>query len=142
MILNNKTINFNFLMLNRKILETNEFIKKLKNLSLCIIKTFKSSFREYYIMEIKDNELLRQFETQTDEGLLVIEYALQERKIFLTKLNPPENLENEIVDDFIKEVLSIASERKLKVVPTNPKLAKFFRKNPIYKELLPPGIKI
>lgn len=32
---------------------------------------------------IKDNELLRQFETTTDNGLLTIEYAVQERKIFL-----------------------------------------------------------
>ena len=44
-------------------------------------------------MEIKDNQLLRQFETQTTEGLLVLEYSIQERKLFLTKLNPPENLE-------------------------------------------------
>lgn len=93
-------------------------------------------------MEIKDNELLRHFETQTDSGLLIIEYALQDRKIFLTKLDPPEDLDTEIIENFIKEVLAIAEERKLKVVPTNPRLAKFFRKNPVYKELLPPGIKI
>lgn len=93
-------------------------------------------------MEIKDNQLLRQFETQTDTGLLVMEYAMQERKLFLTKLNHSEDLDVEIINDFIKEVLAIAVERKFKVVPTNPKLAHFFRKNPIYKELLPPGIKL
>jgi pantothenate kinase type III len=93
-------------------------------------------------MEIKDNQLLRQFEVQTDSGLLAMEYAIQERKLFLTKLNQPEELEVEYINDFIKMVLSIAIDRKLKVVPTNPKLAHFFRKNPIYKELLPPGIKL
>jgi hypothetical protein len=93
-------------------------------------------------MEIKDNQLLRQFETHTTEGLLVLEYSIQERKLFLTKLNPPENLDTEFVDDFIKMVLATAEERKLKVVPTHPKLALFFRKNPVYRELLPPGIKI
>lgn len=93
-------------------------------------------------MEIKDNQLLRQFETQTDFGLLVMEYAMQERKLFLTKLDHSEDLDVEIINDFIKEVLAIAVERKFKVVPTNPKLAHFFRKNPVYKELLPPGIKL
>lgn len=93
-------------------------------------------------MEIKDNQLLRQFETQTDLGLLVMEYAVQERKLFLTKLNHPEDLEVELINDFIKTVLSIAEERKFKVVPTHPKVTHFFRKNPIYKELLPPGIKL
>ena len=39
-------------------------------------------------MEIKDNLLLRHFETPTEFGLLVMEYAIQERKIFLTKLSP------------------------------------------------------
>ncbi len=93
-------------------------------------------------MDIKDNELLRHFETPTDFGLLVIEYALQDRKIFLTKLNEPDNIGSDYVEDFLKKVLTIAEERKLKVVPTNPKIAHFFRKNPVYKELLPPGIKL
>lgn len=93
-------------------------------------------------MEIKDNQLLRQFETQTENGLLVMEYAIQERKIFLTKLHHHEDLDLEFINDFIKAVLAIAEERKFKVVPTHPKVAHFFRKNPIYKELLPPGIKL
>lgn len=93
-------------------------------------------------MEIKDNQLLRHFETNTANGLLIMEYAIQERKIFLTKINQPEDLQPEFVEEFIRNVLSIAVERKLKVVPTHPKLAHFFRKNPTYKELLPPGIKL
>ena len=36
-------------------------------------------------MEIKDNELLRQFEIITETGLVAIEYSVQERKLFLTK---------------------------------------------------------
>ena len=36
-------------------------------------------------MEIKDNELLRQFEIITSTGLVAIEYSIQERKLFLTK---------------------------------------------------------
>ncbi|KIX22143.1 acetyltransferase [Flavobacterium sp. 316] len=93
-------------------------------------------------MEIKDNELLRQFEITTDSGLVSIEYSLQERKIFLTKFCENENEDEELHNDFIKNVLAIAEDRKLKVVPTHLKLIKFFRKNRKYQEMLPPGIKI
>jgi len=37
-------------------------------------------------LEIIDNEFLRQFETTIEGQKAKIEYALQERKIFLTKL--------------------------------------------------------
>ncbi len=93
-------------------------------------------------MEIKDNELLRQFETITKDGLVTIEYSLQERKIFLTKFCNSDNNDDDFHQDFIKNVLDIASDRKLKVVPTHSKIVSFFRKNRKYQELLPPGIKI
>ncbi|MFY8189297.1 MAG: N-acetyltransferase [Flavobacterium sp.] len=93
-------------------------------------------------MEIKDNELLRQFETLFLEELVTIAYARQERKIFLTKINYTENVSIQFVNEFIVNTLKIAEEQKLKVVPSHPKIADFFRKNPSYKEMLPPGIKI
>jgi hypothetical protein len=93
-------------------------------------------------MEIKDNELLRQFEIVTDTGLVAIEYSLQERKIFLTRFCENENLDIDLQDEFIKNVLAIAEERKLKVVPTHLRLIKFFRKHRRYQEMLPPGLKI
>ena len=46
-------------------------------------------------MEIKDNELLRQFEIITSTGLVAIEYAVQERKLFLTKFCPNSNEDEE-----------------------------------------------
>ena len=50
---------------------------------------------------------------------------------------------NEIfIDELIKNILEIAEERKLKVVPIYPRITKFFRKNKSYKDLLPPGIRI
>lgn len=95
-------------------------------------------------MEIKDNTFSRQFETQNEDGKLIsVEYSHQERKIFLTKVNLPEGFKDEeFLSNFLKEIMTIAEERKLKVVPTHPKVASFFRKNPVYKELLPPGIRI
>ena len=64
-------------------------------------------------MEIKDNELLRQFEVNTEEGLIAIEYSLQERKIFLTKFCSNGNEDLDFHNEFIKNVLDIAESKKL-----------------------------
>ena len=94
-------------------------------------------------MEIKDNAFSRQFETILDGKMISLEYSFQEKKIFLTKIKTPDNFENEaFINDFLKNIMEIAYERKLKVVPILPKIATFFRKNAIYKDLLPPGIKL
>ncbi|KAF2518493.1 N-acetyltransferase [Flavobacterium salilacus subsp. salilacus] len=95
-------------------------------------------------MEIKDNEFQRQFETTINNNVLLsVEYSLQERKLFLTRVNMPEGFEDdEVIAEFLKEILAIAEEKRLKVVPVHPKAAAFFKKNPQYKELLPPGIRI
>jgi hypothetical protein len=93
-------------------------------------------------MEIKDNELLRQFEIITPTGLVAIEYSIQERKLFLTKFCANTNEDEELHNEFIIKVLGIAEERKLKVVPTSAKFTSFFRKNRRYRELLPPGLMI
>jgi predicted GNAT family acetyltransferase len=94
-------------------------------------------------MEIKDNAFSRQFETTVDGKMLSIEYSMQDKKIFLTKINVPDTIENaEFVDEFLRNVLDIAENKKFKVVPTHPKVAAFIRKNPSYKSLLPPGIRL
>ncbi|WP_232227121.1 GNAT family N-acetyltransferase [Flavobacterium commune] len=94
-------------------------------------------------IEVKDNSFARQFETTTAEGLITIEYSLQERKIFLTRINTPEEFKNEeFIDNLIKTILDNAIEQRLKIVPTYPRIVQFFKKNPSYKELLPPGIRI
>jgi hypothetical protein len=94
-------------------------------------------------MEIKDNVFSRQFETFLDGEMIILEYSFQEKKIFLTKIQTPDHFENEdFINDFLKDIMEIAYERKLKVVPILPKIATFFRKNATYKDLLPPGIKL
>lgn len=94
-------------------------------------------------MEIKDNAFARQFETTSPTGLVTIEYSFQEKKIFLTKINTPESFDDpEFLSRMLKIIMEISIERKLKVVPIHPKIAAFFKKNPVYKELLPPGIRI
>ena len=94
-------------------------------------------------LEIKDNTFSRQFETFVSEGMVTVEYSFQEKKIFLTKINMPDGYENEdFIVVYLKNIMEIAYERKLKVVPILPKIALFFKKNKIYADLLPPGIKI
>jgi hypothetical protein len=94
-------------------------------------------------MEIKDNTFARQFETLVDGNLISVEYSFQEKKIFLTRINTFDGFnDEEFINDLLKNIMEIAYERKLKVVPILPKIALFFRKNITYRDLLPPGIKI
>jgi len=93
--------------------------------------------------ELIDNDFLRQFEIKVDDDLAIIEYSLQERKIFLTKLIIPESAQYE---DFKKNFLSLVFEeiesRNLSVMPTSPEIAKFVRSNRKYKRMLPVGVRI
>ena len=94
-------------------------------------------------MEIKDNTFARQFETLIDGKLISVEYSFQEKKIFLTRINVFDGFSDEdFINDLLKNIMEIAYERKLKVVPILPKIALFFKKNTTYRDLLPPGIKI
>jgi hypothetical protein len=94
-------------------------------------------------IEIKDNAFARQFETKVNNGMITIEYSFQEKKIFLTKINTPEFFDDdEFISNYLKNIMEIIIERKLKVVPILPRIVTFFKKNPVYKELLPPGIRI
>ncbi len=94
-------------------------------------------------MEIKDNTFARQFETVVESGIVAVEYSFQDKKIFLTKINTPDAFDDdEFISNFLKKIMEIALEKKLKVVPILPKIVVFFKKNPLYKELLPPGIRI
>lgn len=94
-------------------------------------------------LTLKDNDFLRQFEISVDNHLATIEYSLQERKIFLTKIHIPEEIkEDDFQNTFIKTVFENIEERNLRVVPTCPAIAIFIRKNKQYRGLLPVGIKI
>ena len=92
---------------------------------------------------LENNEFLRQFETKVDNCLARIEYAEQERKIFLTKIIVPDSVKDKKFEEkFIRGQPSRLSERNMKVVPTSPKIAGFVRRNKSYKSLLPVGIKL
>ncbi|MDO5969731.1 N-acetyltransferase [Flavivirga aquimarina] len=93
--------------------------------------------------ELIDNDFLRQFEIKVDDHLAKIEYSLQERKIFLTKLVIPEEIKDQdFSKDFLVAVFEQIEERNLSVVPTSPEIAKFVRSNRKYKRMLPVGVRI
>lgn len=92
---------------------------------------------------INDNSFLRQYESSMNGHLAKIEYSLQERKVFLTKLIIPEEItEITFQEQFIVAVLDDIQEKNLRVVPTSPEVASFLRKNRRYKNMLPVGIRI
>ncbi|MFT7071770.1 GNAT family N-acetyltransferase [Patiriisocius sp. Uisw_017] len=95
-------------------------------------------------VEITDNEFLRQFELEIGDNMARIEYALQDRKIFLTKYEMPDDLEEQgFRDIFITAVFDEIRERGISVMPTSPEIVGFLRKNRRkYKDLLPVGINI
>jgi len=95
-------------------------------------------------VEITDNEFLRQFELEVGDNMARIEYALQERKIFLTKYEMPEDMEDQgFRKIFIKAVFEEVEDRGIHLVPTSPEIASFLRSNRRkYKKLLPIGINI
>jgi len=96
-----------------------------------------------YPVELQNNEFLRQFETLVNGSLARIEYAEQERKIFLTKILVPEMKNRDaFCENFMSEVLEIIRDRNISVVPTAAIITKFIRKNRKYKSLLPVGIRI
>ena len=95
-------------------------------------------------LSVNDNEFLRQFEADIEGELVKIEYAQQDRKIFLTKIIMSDSLkEKGYVDIFIEKVLEIIKDRETRVMPTCPAIVSFMRRNRRkYKDLLPVGINI
>jgi predicted GNAT family acetyltransferase len=93
--------------------------------------------------DLIDKPFLRQYQVKVGSEMATIEYAQQERKIFLTKLNIPESIEsNEFMEEFLKIVLEDIIEKNISVVPTSPPIAKFIKRNRRYKKMLPVGIRI
>ncbi len=108
-----------------------------------IPKEIKHKITMVETAELIDNDFLRQFEIKIDNHLAKIEYSLQERKIFLTKLIIPEEIvDHDFKKDFLVAVFEQIEERNLSIVPTSPEIAKFVRSNRKYKRMLPVGVRI
>ena len=79
-------------------------------------------------LDINDNNFLRQFEVSIDGKLAKVEYSLQERKIFLTKISIPENADDNFKDKFLTEIFEIIKEKKLRMMPTATEIKSFIKK--------------
>ncbi|MAR26412.1 MAG: N-acetyltransferase [Flavobacteriales bacterium] len=94
-------------------------------------------------LTINDNTFLRQFEVEIDNDLAKIEYALQDRKIFLTKLVVPNSNTNpDFEEKFIREVFQIIKEKNIRIMPTCLPIRKFIKNNKEFKDLLPIGVRL
>jgi hypothetical protein len=85
---------------------------------------------------------LRQFEVEINGNLAKVEYALQERKIFLTKIIIPKDADNDFKDRFLTEIFEIIKEKKLRMMPTDLEIKKFIKSHREYMDLLPVGVRI
>jgi len=96
-------------------------------------------------IELKDNEFLRQFETHIDDELIKLEYSLQERKIFLSKLMISDaKKEDGTLEKFLTSVFDYIQDKgRIRIVPSSKEVSKFFRANKSkYSDLLPIGMNI
>ena len=89
-------------------------------------------------MALTDNTFLRQYELKVNDELAIIEYSLQDRKIFLTKLIIPESAsENTFTEEFLVLVLEVHIETgNISVVPEQHLLKQPVMKNRKYKKML------
>ncbi|MGE7775111.1 MULTISPECIES: GNAT family N-acetyltransferase [Chitinophaga] len=95
------------------------------------------------LLEIRDNENAKQFETRVNGHLAKIEYMEGGNRIFLTHTEVAPQLEGQGVAALLVErVLSIIDERGQKIVPLCPYVATYIRKHPEWKKLLAHGINV
>ena len=93
-------------------------------------------------LNINDNNFLRQFEVSINGKLAKVEYALQERKIFLTKIILPENTTDDFKEEFLVQIFEIIKDRKLRMMPTSSEIKRFLKSNKQYMDLLPIGVRL
>ena len=91
---------------------------------------------------INDNDFLRQFEVEINGKLAKVEYALQERKIFLTKIIIPENTDDNFKEEFLVSIFELIKDRKLRMMPTSSEIKVFLKKNREYMDLLTVGVRL
>ncbi len=94
------------------------------------------------VISINDNNFLRQFEVEINGKLAKVEYALQDRKIFLTKIIIPENTDDSFKEEFLLSIFELIKDRKLRMMPTSSEIKVFLKKNGEYMDLLPVGVRL
>lgn len=92
-------------------------------------------------MEVFDNTEMRHFEVRDNEQLALIEYQIQEKKYFLTRVQFPSKFEEGgKADEMLKLTLDIIEETGMRVVPMTRFVKQYFKSHPERKKMLPVGI--
>ncbi len=92
-------------------------------------------------MEVTDNTEMRHFEVRDNEQLAIIEYQIQEKKYFLTRVQFPTKFEESgKADEMLKNTLDIIEETGMRVVPMTRFVKQYFKSHPERKKMLPVGI--
>ncbi len=92
-------------------------------------------------MEVVDNTEMRHFEAREKDQLAIIEYQIQEKKIFLTRVDFPSGFEEDgKAETMIEKTLDLIEETGMRVVPMKKVLKQHFKSHPDRRKMLPVGI--
>ena len=84
---------------------------------------------------------MRHFEVREGEMLATIEYQIQEKKYFLTKVHFPQEFEESgRGTEMLEKTLDMIEETGMRVVPMTKFVKDYFRKNRARKHMLPVGM--
>jgi len=94
-------------------------------------------------IEIRNNKEIKQFDTNVDGHVALIEYTINDNRIFLTHIEVPSELEGRGVGSLlVKETLLEIERMNLQVIPACKFVKKYIQKNPEYRRLLATGIEV
>lgn len=92
-------------------------------------------------MEVLDNTEMRHFEVRENGELAIIEYQVQEKKYFLTRVEFPDSFVSSGRDqEMLARTLDIIDDLNMRVVPMTKPVKQYFRANPARKKMLPVGL--
>lgn len=89
------------------------------------------------ILDVKDNEQRKRFETERDGKTAFIDYVIHGETYELTHTEVPEEIQDQGVGtQLVKRVLEIIKEKRQPVKPTCPFIADFIEDNAEYQSLV------
>jgi len=94
-------------------------------------------------LQLRNNQENKQFEANIDGTVALIEYTINDNRIFLTHTEVPSELGGKGVGSLlVKETLEEIERMNLRVIPACKFVKGYIQKNPEYRRLLATGIYI
>lgn len=92
-------------------------------------------------MDIIDNTEMRHFEVRVGGMLATIEYQIQEKKVFLTRVEFPEKFKADgRATEMLERALDMIEETGMRIVPMTKFAKDYFKEHKEKRHLLPVGI--